>query len=114
MSEALEEQRTLKQNYLREAILEAGYNPEKFVSYLKSLKPGGEDIDNWTFEELKTEVQNYKRYYSDDETSPVSPAHPIPPPPPLDPLPDPVSAPVPAPEDPRPGSEIPGNSQVSF
>lgn len=65
----MEEQRVLKQTYLREAILEAGYSPEKFIEYLESVKKGSVDIDKWTLEELKEEVTNYKRYYSVDETS---------------------------------------------
>jgi len=65
----MEEQRILKQAYLREAILETGYSPEKFIEYLESVKKGSVDIDKWTLEELKQEVANYKRYYSVDENS---------------------------------------------
>jgi len=61
--------RTLKQTYLREAILEADYNADKFVKYLASAKEDGDNIDNWTLDELKFEVQNYKRYYSNEESS---------------------------------------------
>ncbi len=54
-----------KQAYLREAILEAGYDAGKFISYLgkvkgiscKSItiykKENGANINNWSMEELQ-------------------------------------------------------------
>lgn len=65
----MEELRILKQAYLREAILEAGYSPEKFIEYLESVKKDSVDIDRWTLEELKEEVASYKRHYSVEESS---------------------------------------------
>jgi sorting nexin-7/30/sorting nexin-8 len=49
-----------KQNYLRENILEKGYDAEDFVSYL-TIKKGddGVNLSNWTLEELKSLVQEY-------------------------------------------------------
>jgi len=75
MSDKNEEQRNLKQTYLREAIIDAGYDPEKFVQYLGSEKENGTDIDNWDLEELKLAVLNYKRFYSleNDINSPKQP-----------------------------------------
>jgi len=65
----IEEEREVKQAYMRKAILEPGYNPEAFLTYLNSVKTDGTDIDNWTLEELKTEVQNYKKCYFVEEAS---------------------------------------------
>eukprot|EP00829_Urostomides_striatus_P001481 TRINITY_DN11652_c0_g1_i1.p3 TRINITY_DN11652_c0_g1~~TRINITY_DN11652_c0_g1_i1.p3 ORF type:complete len:102 (+),score=61.69 TRINITY_DN11652_c0_g1_i1:28-306(+) len=48
-----EEERATKQKYLHQAIMEAGYNAEKFTKYLQSEKAGGADIDNWTLDDLK-------------------------------------------------------------
>ena len=62
-----EEVRILKQTYLREAILEAGYSPEKFIEYLQTVKKKSVDIDKWSLDELKQEVANYKKYYSMEE-----------------------------------------------
>ena len=59
-----EEQCKAKQKYLREAIIETGYNAETFIQYLESLKQGGDDIDNWTLDELRLEVQNFTRHCS--------------------------------------------------
>lgn len=38
--------RKLKQNYLRENILEAGYDPEDFCEFLEQLKDGGNKLNS--------------------------------------------------------------------
>ena len=49
-----------KQNYLRENILNKGYEAEDFVSYLTSKKgEEGVDLSNWSLDELKNVVQEY-------------------------------------------------------
>ncbi len=49
-----------KQNYLRENILDKGYEAEDFVSYLTSKKGDeGVDLGNWQLNELKAVVQEY-------------------------------------------------------
>ena len=49
-----------KQNYLRENILDKGYDTNLFVIYLKSKKgEEGEDVSNWTMEDLKKVVQEF-------------------------------------------------------
>ena len=49
-----------KQNYLRENILEKGYDAEEFVSYLTSKKgEEGVNLSNWSLNELKSLVQEY-------------------------------------------------------
>ena len=50
----------LKQNYLRENILDKGYEAEDFVTYLTSKKGDeGINLGNWSLEELKSVVQEY-------------------------------------------------------
>lgn len=50
----------LKQNYLRENILDKGYEAEDFVSYLTSKKgEEGVNLNNWSLKELKSVVQEY-------------------------------------------------------
>lgn len=39
--EAVDEQRVLKQSYLREEILEAGFDPYSFKIHMESLKEDG-------------------------------------------------------------------------
>ena len=49
-----------KQNYLRENILNMGYNADEFMQYLSYLKgEDGLDLSNWTFEELKSTVNEF-------------------------------------------------------
>jgi len=48
-----------KQKYLRENVMERGFDIEKFVSYLQDLKENGENIDNWALDELKEVVEKY-------------------------------------------------------
>jgi hypothetical protein len=47
-----EDQRELKQKFLRDQIIDQGYKAEDFVEYIGKKKEGGDDIDNWTYEEL--------------------------------------------------------------
>ena len=47
----------LKQQYLRENILEKNYDAEEFMDYCDS-QYGSIDIDSWSFQELK-KVRNY-------------------------------------------------------
>ena len=49
-----------KQNYLRENVLEKGYDPNVFMEFLVSKK--GEEaanLDAWTFDEIKSTVQEF-------------------------------------------------------
>lgn len=50
----MEDDTEQKQNFLKENILDAGYDVDEFVALLQSVK--GEqaaDVDLWTFDELK-------------------------------------------------------------
>lgn len=50
-----------KQNYLREEILEKGYDPNNFTSFLEEIKGDcAFDLHNWTMEELKEQVSQFK------------------------------------------------------
>ena len=65
-----------KQNYLRENILEKGYDPNQFVSFLQSKKgEEGSDISNWTMEDLQQVVQEF---ISINSTQSESKPNPIP------------------------------------
>ena len=56
MEDNLEE----KQNYLRENILDKGYDTNKFVDFLKNKKGDeGADVSNWTMEDLKIVVKEF-------------------------------------------------------
>lgn len=53
--------RKLKQEYLISRIIKENHDPEAFTEFLRERKPDGEDIDNWTLDELETEVLVFKR-----------------------------------------------------
>ena len=49
-----------KQNFLRENILEKGYDVNQFVSFLQSKKgEAGSDISNWSMEDLRIVVKEF-------------------------------------------------------
>lgn len=51
----------VKQNYLREEILEQDYNPDEFLEFLISKKgDSGEDLEQWELNELKEAVKEFK------------------------------------------------------
>ena len=56
----MEDNQEEKQNYLRENILNQGYDTNQFVNFLKSKKgEEGADVSNWTMEDLKKVVQEF-------------------------------------------------------
>lgn len=56
-----EEARLEKQNFLREQIIDKGYDGQKFQEYLESKKKYGSEIDQWELEELKLMVRNFQK-----------------------------------------------------
>lgn len=63
-----------RQNYLREAIIDQGYDPAEFIDFLQSARgkhkytkiEDGDDIGNWTLDELKQQVNLYKKQLGED------------------------------------------------
>lgn len=49
-----------KQTYLRQEIIEKKYDAGAFVEFLAQIKPEGEDLDNWTMEELTDLVTKFQ------------------------------------------------------
>ena len=57
MSESVEE----KQEFLRNEIIDKGYNPEEFSSYMCNLKgEEGLDLEKWSISELQTLVEQFR------------------------------------------------------
>ena len=57
MSESIEE----KQLFLRNEIIDQGYNPEVFSNYMGSLRgENGLDLETWSFEDLQRVVNDFK------------------------------------------------------
>jgi hypothetical protein len=57
-----------KQQYLRDEILNIGYDPSHFASYLINEREDGDDIDNWSLESLIDVVKSYKMDNPDPES----------------------------------------------
>ena len=59
-----------KQNYLRQNILEKGYDVNQFIAFLESKKgEGASDINNWSKIDLYAVVQEYILVHSKDNIS---------------------------------------------
>lgn len=56
-----ERERRRKQEYLKQEILESNFDPEQFSDFMASERVDGDQIDNWSYEELETMVTLYKR-----------------------------------------------------
>ena len=54
------DQLQLKQELLQAEILEKNYDQMEFLQYCTSQKENGDDLNNWTFDELKTCVLNFQ------------------------------------------------------
>ena len=70
----MEEEQEIKQSYLRKEILEKNYDANLFLEFLITKK--GEiasDINNWTFEELKTVVSEFKNTQNENKKENISP-----------------------------------------
>lgn len=60
MTEELSPETEEKQNYLRDNILDKGYDVNDFIAYLIDKKgEGGDDIANWSLPDLKAIVNEY-------------------------------------------------------
>lgn len=53
-------EREAKQAILREEILFQGHDPIEFVEFLKLKKEGGDDIENWSLEEVRKLVSEFQ------------------------------------------------------
>lgn len=84
----MEDEKKQKQNYLRQVIIDGGYDAAKFTTYLENQRGSfsiyyirniedGANIDVWSLDDLKQVlfyiltknevVNNFKRIYADDE-----------------------------------------------
>ena len=47
-------------------IINQNYNPQKFIKFLAFKKDQGENLENWTFEELTEIIRIYKLMIEDE------------------------------------------------
>ena len=57
----------IKQELLKNEIIGKSLNPEKFLQFCQSQKENGDDLNNWTYEELKQCVQNFAKSQEQEE-----------------------------------------------
>ena len=57
----------LKQAYLKSEILDKNLDQNKFLDFCISQKENGEDLNNWSFDELKILVQNFNESLKQSE-----------------------------------------------
>lgn len=62
-NENIQDQLHLKQELLKAEIIAKNYEGQKFLEYCINLKENGDDMNNWTYEELKSVVENFKADY---------------------------------------------------
>ena len=66
-NEEKDEELELKRNLLQKEIIEGNYNKEQFIDYCLALKPYGDDISQWTYDELKSTVNSFIAYHKQEE-----------------------------------------------
>ena len=54
-----QDQLYLKQELLKSEIIAKNYDGQKFLEYCINLKENGDDMNNWTYDELKSVVLNF-------------------------------------------------------
>ena len=60
MAEEIDQETQEKQNYLRQNIMDAGYDTNAFVEFLMNKKgEAGADVANWSLPDLKNVVQEF-------------------------------------------------------
>jgi hypothetical protein len=66
----MEDDKEIKQTYLRTEIMEKGFNTDEFVDFLLEKK-GGEDganVENWAMDDLKAAVEEFKKLKPENPT----------------------------------------------
>lgn len=51
-----------KQSLLRKEIIDSKYDKEAFLDFCISQKEQGDDLDNWTLEELEKIIVDFKKF----------------------------------------------------
>ena len=53
----------MKQQFLTENVINAGYDPTEFAQYLEYKMEGGTNVDYWEFEALMAAVYEFQLHY---------------------------------------------------
>ena len=58
-------EKELKQRYLRDMILDCGYDVDDFCKFMTKKRYNGTDVDNWTFEEIVEVIDIFLKRFDD-------------------------------------------------
>ena len=66
-NEEQDEELEKKRNLLQKEIIEGNYNKEQFIDYCLALKPYGDDLSQWSYDELKSAVNSFISYHQQED-----------------------------------------------
>ena len=55
----MDDEKVLKQKLLKSEIIDNGYDQSEFIDFCMQRKKDGDDLDNWTYEELKMIIKEF-------------------------------------------------------
>ena len=58
---------TKKKNLLQNEIVNGNYNKDQFIDYCLALKPYGDDLSQWSYDELKSAVNSFISYHQQED-----------------------------------------------
>lgn len=59
MSEEIDYELNQKKELLREQIIDKNYDQDEFIQFCMEKKENGDDMSNWTLEELKQVIKDF-------------------------------------------------------
>ena len=55
----MDDEKILKQKLLKTEIIDHSYDQSEFIEFCLQKKKDGDDINNWTYEELKNIIKEF-------------------------------------------------------
>ena len=65
--EVQEDELTRKKKLLQTEIVDGNYNKDQFIDYCLALKPYGDDLSQWSYDELKSAVNAFISYHQQED-----------------------------------------------
>ena len=65
--EEQEDELTRKKQLLQREIVDGNYNKDQFIDYCLALKPYGDDLSQWSYDELKSAVNSFISYHQQED-----------------------------------------------
>ena len=62
-----EDELNKKKELLQREIVDGNYNKDQFIDYCLALKPYGDDLSQWSYEELKSAVNSFITYHQQED-----------------------------------------------